>query len=50
MHKTRLLHSNYTRITHVFSSEICEIFKNTFENTDNFVEHLRTGASVKCYL
>ena len=30
----------------VFSSEICEIFKNTFENTNNFVEHLRTAAPV----
>ena len=27
-----------------------EIFKNTFENTNNSVEHLRTGARVKCYL
>ena len=34
----------------VLSSEICEIFKNTFENTNNSVEHLRTGARVKCYL
>ena len=34
----------------VFSSEIREIFMNTFENTNNFVEHLRTAASVKCYL
>ena len=25
----------------VFSSEICGIFKNTFENTNNFVEHLQ---------
>ena len=34
----------------VFSSEICELFKNTFENSNNSVEHLRTGALVKCYL
>ena len=26
----------------VLSSEICEIFKNTLENTNNSVEHLRT--------
>ena len=30
--------------------EICEIFKNTFETTNNFVEHLLTAAPVKCYL
>ena len=35
---------------HVFSSEECEIFKNTFENTNNSVEYLQTGALVKCYL
>ena len=34
----------------VFSSEICEIFKNTFENTNNSVEDLRTGTCVECYL
>ena len=34
----------------VFSSEICENLKNTFENTNNFVKHLRTAAPVKCYL
>ena len=26
----------------VFSSEICKIFRNTFENTNNSVEHLRS--------
>ena len=30
--------------TQVFSSEICEIFKNTY-----FEEHLRTTASGACY-
>ena len=34
----------------VFSSEICEIFKNPFENTNNSAEHLRTGARAQCYL
>ena len=34
----------------VFSSEICEIFKNTFENTSISVERLQTDAHVKCYL
>ena len=34
----------------VFSSEICEIFMSTFENTNSSVEHLRKGTRVKCYL
>ena len=37
----------------MFSSEICQIIKNTFENTNNFVEHLKTASSVKylyCWL
>ena len=25
-------------------------FKDTFENTNNFVKYLRTAAPVKCYL
>ena len=34
----------------VFPSEMCETFKSTFENSNNFVEHLRTAARVKSYL
>ena len=34
----------------VFSSEIGEIFKNTFENINKFVQHLQTAAPVNCYL
>ena len=34
----------------VFSNEMWEIFKNTFENNQNFLKHLRTAAPVKCYL
>ena len=37
-------------LTQVFSSEICESFKNTFKNTNHFVENLQTVAPVKCYL
>ena len=37
-------------MVHIFSSEICEIFKSTFENSNNAVEHLWTGARLKCYL
>ena len=36
--------------TQVFSCEICEIFKNTFKNTNNYVEYLRTAAPVNGYL
>ena len=34
----------------MFSSEVCEIFKNTFESTNNSLEYLQTGTNVKCYL
>ena len=37
-------------LAQIFSSEVCESFKDTFEKTNNFVEHLRTAALVKCYL
>ena len=51
MDKGKLLGSHFTwHMCFVFSSEICEIFKNTFENTNNSVEDLRTGTCVECYL
>ena len=34
----------------VFYREICENFKNSFENTSNIVKDMRTAAPVKCYL
>ena len=37
-------------LAQVFSTENCEISKNTFEDTSNFVENLGTAAPVKCYL
>ena len=44
MDKIKFLRSHFTR--HMFSSKICEIF----ENTNNSVDYLRTGARAKCYL
>ena len=46
MHKTKLLRSHYPE--QVFFSAICKICINSFENTNNFVEHLQTAAPVKC--
>ena len=45
MHKAKLLRSHYTR-DRCFFCEICEDFKNTFENINSFVKDLRTATPV----